>query len=143
MKKVIEKMNVVLDEGAKLPSRAHEPDAGYDLYARRTEVVAAHKSIVFDTGVHMEIPMGYAGFVKSKSGLYIRGGITSEGVVDSGYTGSIRVKLHNHSDIDYKITKGDKIAQIVILPIVTPKLVVVDALEATDRADNGFGSTGR
>lgn len=136
-------IRVKLDAGAKLPTRAHKHDAGLDLYAKEDKIVRAHGSAVFDTGVHMEIPVGYVGLLKSKSGLNIRHGITSDGTIDSGYTGAIRVKLCNHGDRHYFVQAGDKISQIVILPIVTPELAVVDELPETDRGDNGFGSSGR
>ena len=98
---------------------------------------------MIDTGVHIELPTGKVGFLKSKSGLNVKHGITSEGVIDVGYTGSIRVKLYNHTDVGYLVNAGDKISQLVILPIVKPKLELVDSLEDTDRGDNGFGSSGR
>lgn len=81
--------------------------------------------------------------IKSKSGLNVKYGITSEGVIDAGYTGSIVVCLHNTSDYDYNFTAGDKISQLVILPIITPTVKLVDEFPVTDRGDNGFGSTGR
>ena len=136
-------MKVMLDSGAYKPTRAHETDAGLDIYARETQVVPARESAKFDTGVHVEIPKGYAGFLKSKSGLNVNHGITSEGVIDCGYTGSIVVKLYNHSGYDYTVNKGDKISQLVILPIITPELEFVSALEATERGNGGFGSTGK
>ena len=146
-------MKIVLDKGAKMPTRAHETDAGYDLYAPCDEIVPRSDtnsvgfglfgglyvgSTTIDTGVHVEIPRGYVGFIKSKSGLNVKHGLTAEGVIDSGYTGSIVVKLYNHA-----FNKGDKIAQLVILPIITPELELVDSLEETERGDGGFGSTGR
>ena len=85
----------------------------------------------------------YVGFLKSKSGLNVKHGLTSEGVIDAGYTGSIVVKLYNNKDRDYQMKKGDKISQLVILPIITPDLELVDSLDDTDRGDNGFGSSGR
>ena len=136
-------MRVKLDEGAKMPTRAHRLDAGYDLYARETQIVPARESAVFDTGVHIEIPVGTVGFLKSKSGLNVKHGITSEGVIDAGYTGAIVAKLYNHSGYDYKVNAGDKITQLVILPIFTPELEEVDTLDETDRGNNGFGSSGR
>ena len=81
--------------------------------------------------------------VKSKSGLNVKHGLTSVGVIDVGYTGSIRVKLYNHSSKDYCIKRGDKVSQLVIMPILTPELELVDELEDTERGANGFGSTGR
>lgn len=136
-------MKIMLDEGAFLPTRAHETDAGLDLYSMNDQIVPAKESAIFDTGVHVELPPDTVGFVKSKSGLNVKHGITSEGVIDEGYTGSIVVKLYNHSGYDYKVNKGDKISQLVILPIVKPTLEVVDSLDETDRGNNGFGSSGR
>ena len=136
-------MKVMLDPGAKMPTRAHATDAGLDIYARDGQIVSAKESAVFDTGVHIEIPVGYVGFLKSKSGLNVKHGITSEGVIDAGYTGSIVVKLYNNSGYDYKVNAGDKISQLVILPILTPGLEEVDALEDTERGAAGFGSSGK
>lgn len=136
-------MKIMLDEGAIMPSRAHESDAGLDLYARDSQIVCAKESAWFDTGVHIELPPGTVGFIKSKSGLNVKHGLTSEGVIDVGYTGSIVVKLYNHSGYDYKVNKGDKISQLVILPILTPALELVDTLEETERGSNGFGSSGK
>ena len=112
------KINVMLDQDAFLPIRAHEDDAGWDLKSRDNQVILAHGSASFDTGVHMEIPKGYVGFLKSKSGLNVKHSITGTGVIDAGYTGPIVAKLYNNSDKDYSIAKGDKIIQIVVLPIL-------------------------
>ena len=136
-------LRVMLDEGAKMPTRAHKTDAGLDLYARETQVVPARESATFDTGVHIELPVGTVGFLKSKSGLNVNHGLTGEGVIDAGYTGSIVVKLYNNSGYDYTVNAGDKISQLVILPIFTPKPVLVDSLAETERGDGGFGSSGR
>ena len=81
--------------------------------------------------------------LKSKSGLNVKHGITSEGVIDVGYTGSIKVKLYNNSDKPYTVANGDKISQLVILPIVLPDLEIVTELGKTDRGSNGFGSSGK
>jgi dUTP pyrophosphatase len=136
-------MKIMLDENAFMPTRAHETDAGLDLYAMEDIIVPAKESAVFDTGVHIELPPQSVGFIKSKSGLNVKHGIVSEGVIDVGYTGSIKVKLYNHSGYDYKVNRGDKISQLVILPIYTPNLEVVYELGKTERGDNGFGSSGR
>lgn len=136
-------MKVMLDEGAFLPTRAHSTDAGMDLYAMESQIVPAKESAIFDTGVHIELPTGTVGMLKSKSGLNVKHGITSEGVIDVGYTGSIVAKLYNHSGKDYLVNKGDKITQLVIMPILTPDLEIVDSLEDTERGTGGFGSTGR
>lgn len=135
-------MKVKLDEGAYIPERAHILDAGLDLRTPIGAIIPAGGSVTIDTGVHVAIPMGYVGMLKSKSGLNIRNGITSEGVIDAGYTGSIVAKLYNNGSKDKEIHKGDKITQLVIIPIVTPELELVDFLPDTERGDNGFGSTG-
>ncbi len=139
-------MKIYLEDGAKMPTRAHAADAGLDIYARDGQIVSAKESATFDTGVHVEIPEGYVGMLKSKSGLNCKHGIVSEGVIDAGYTGSIVVKLHNHGGYDYKVNAGDKISQLVILPILTPELEQVDSVEElgiTERGNNGFGSSGK
>ena len=136
-------MKIKLDAEAKMPTRGHSTDAGLDIYSRETKIVPARGSAIFDTGVHIELPHGTTGFLKSKSGLNVNHGLTSEGVVDEGYTGSIVVKLYNNSDKDYQVFKGQKISQLVILPVVIPyALEEVEELEDTDRGNNGFGSTG-
>lgn len=136
-------MKVTLDPGAILPTRAHGLDAGYDLYSREDAIVYAGDSYTFNTGVHMAIPKGYVGDVESKSGMMMKYGILTDGTVDAGYTGSIRVKLFNLSRCAVSIVAGQKIAQIVIKKIMTPALEVVDELEETERGGNGFGSTGK
>ena len=133
-----------LDEGAIAPSRAHKSDAGYDLFSREEKTIAPGGSATFDTGVHIALREGTVGFLKSKSGLNVKYGITSDGVIDAGYTGSIVVKLYNHSDTPYTVNKGDKISQLVILPFkMETILVIVDELDETERGDNGFGSSGK
>ena len=136
-------MKIYLDDGAKMPTRAHPMDAGLDLYAMETVWVLAKESVVLDTGVHVELPHNTVGMVKSKSGLNVKHGIVSEGVIDEGYTGSIHVKLYNHSGYDYKVNKGDKISQLVIMPILKPDLELVDELWEGERGNNGFGSSGK
>ena len=136
-------MKIKLDEGAFMPTRAHDTDAGLDLYSRETQIVSAKESAIFDTGVHIELPPDTVGFIKSKSGLNVKHGITSEGVIDAGYTGSIVVKLYNDDEEDYTVNEGDKISQIVFMPIWKPTLEEVDELEETERGSNGFGSSGK
>ena len=136
-------IKVTLDAGARMPERAHPEDAGMDLFSPEAVKVPARGSAVIDTGVHVEIPNGYAGMIKSKSGLNIKHGIISDGVVDAGYTGSIRVKLYNLSDEDYMVELGDKISQLVIVPVVTPSVDIVGEIGGSERGDGGFGSTGR
>ena len=135
--------SVVVDKDAYLPCRAHEDDAGFDLFSPISTYLSGGGSVVIDTGVHIEIPKGFAGLICSKSGLNIKKGIISDGLIDSGYTGSICVKLYNLSNSAYVIERGDKISQIMFVPIVEPTLREVDALDDTERGENGFGSTGR
>ena len=136
-------MKVKLDPGAHVPERAHEYDAGLDLRAREEKIVPARGYAIFDTGVHVELPQYTAGFIKSKSGLNVKHNITSDGVIDVGYTGSICVKLYNHGDTDYLVHVGDKISQLVVVDIHLPNIRLVSHLEDTERGENGFGSTGR
>ena len=135
-------MKVMLDEGAKV-ERAHELDAGLDLCAREDAYILANNSYVFDTGVHVEIPKNCVGFIKSRSGLMVRHGILTDGTIDCGYTGPIKVKLFNLSGSRYEVKKGDKIAQLVIVPCILAPVELVGNLEETERGDGGFGSTGR
>lgn len=134
-------MKCVLDKGAILPVRAHALDAGYDLFSREDVIIYGGDSWTFDTGVHLAIEPGWVGDVKSKSGLMMNGLIT-DGTVDAGYTGSIRVKVFNLSRCAMSIVRGQKIAQLVIKKIDTPELEVVDSLDVTERGTGGFGSTG-
>lgn len=136
-------MKIMIDDGAYMPTRAHSTDAGLDLYSPVDVMIMPQANAVIDTGVHVELPPGSVGFLKSKSGLNVKYGILGEGVIDAGYTGSIRVKLYNHSGERYYIQRGDKITQLVILPVILPDLEQVEMLEDTDRGANGFGSTGR
>lgn len=149
---VLDYVNVYLEEGAIAPDRAHPDDAGMDLFSRDNLVIPAGGSRVFDTGVHIELPvfrwghngifcMRTAGFLRSKSGLYVKHGISSDGTIDVGYTGSIKVKLINQSKYDYQVNKGDKISQLVIVPVICPGVRIVHRLQPTVRGNNGFGST--
>ena len=136
-------MKIKLDPGAYEPTRAHEEDAGLDIRAMDRQIVPAKESAVFHTGVHVQLPAGTAGVLISKSGLNVKHDITSTGLIDEGYTGEIIVKLYNHGGFDYTVNPGDKISQLVIVPVLHPKIHIVDNLDESDRGDNGFGSSGR
>lgn len=140
-------LKVTLDTGSFLPERAHRDDAGADLRTPMRTVVRRHDSAVIDTGVHIDIPSGYAGFLKSKSGLNVNHGIISDGTIDSGYTGSIKAKLYNLSDEDYIFEAGDKITQIVIEKVELQTFKEVKEFSApakkSARGSKGFGSTGK
>ena len=136
-------MNIILDPGAFMPEFAHKTDAGADLRSPIETVVPARNSVVIDTGVHVETQEGYVGMLKSKSGLNVKHDLIGEGVIDSGFQGSIRVKLYNLGDTDYQIHRGDKIIQMVILPCGYCEFTQVDKFAETERGDGDFGSTGR
>lgn len=136
-------MEIILDNGAHMPSRAHSTDAGLDLRTPKAVTVPAYGSVAVDTGVHVALPQGCAGLLVSKSGLNVRYSITSTGLIDEGYTGSIVVKLYNHGGEDYEFESGDKITQLVVIPVVCESLEQVSAFTPSERGDNGFGSTGR
>ena len=135
-------MKIALDEGAKMPTRAHPWDGGLDLYAMDFRFIKANGSWTFDTGVHVELPEGYVGLIRTRSSM-MREGIYTDGTIDAHYTGSIKVKLTNHGPKRFHVQAGDRIAQLVIVPCLLPKLELVKSLDRTDRGNGGFGSTGR
>lgn len=136
-------MKIKLDNNAYLPERAHDTDAGLDLKSPRNYYLRPNDSVTIDTGVHIQLPPGTAGILVAKSGLNVNKDITSTGLIDEGYTGSIRVKLYNHGNMANWLMKGDKISQLVIVPVLYENIELVDELEETERGDNGFGSSGR
>ena len=136
-------VKIKLSKGAFAPTRAHEWDGGLDLYAMEDGYIRSNQSRTFNTGTHISIPEGFVGLVKSKSGLMCNHGILTDGTIDSHYTGPIQVCLFNHGGSRYEVKAGDKIAQLVIVPCMLPRMELVDNLPETDRGDNGFGSTGR
>lgn len=136
-------MEFMLDNGAYTPSRGHETDAGLDLRTPKAVTVPAYGSAIVDTGVHVALPCGCAGLLVSKSGLNVKHSITSTGLIDEGYTGSIVVKLYNHGGEDHEFEAGDKVTQLVVMPVVCESLEQVSAFRPSERGDAGFGSTGR
>ena len=137
-------MRVMLDHNATMPTKAHETDAGYDLYAAHSKFIMQRSSAVIDTGVHIEIPAGYYGLVAGRSGLnFNESVICPQGTIDSGYTGSIKVKLYNMTNDSKMIQKGDRIAQIIFMKCESPEFEQVDSLGETERGKGGFGSTGK
>lgn len=136
-------MKIQLDSYAHIPTRAHNEDAGLDLYALETQTIPAYGNAIFETGVHIQLPPNTAGLLVSKSGLNTKHDITSTGLIDEGYCGSIKVKLYNHGNTDYKVESGEKISQLVVIPIVKPEIEIVNKVDGALRGDNGFGSSGR
>lgn len=137
------KVRFMLDDRAFVPEYAHATDGGADLRSPDFATVKPGSSVLIDTGVHIEIPAGWVGMLKSKSGLNVNHSITSEGVIDAGYTGSIIVKLYNHGDSEYTVHRGDKITQICLMPVYHADFEQADGLVSLGRGNNGFGSTGR
>lgn len=136
-------VRVKLDEGAFLPVRAHETDAGADIMSPKGFVLSGKASAVIHTGVHVQLPDGTAGILKSKSGLNVKHNIIGEGVIDQGYDGEIVVKLYNLGNTPHAFKAGDKIIQLLIVPVVYCGFEQVDAIESGERGSGGFGSTGR
>ena len=134
-------MMIKLDTYGIMPTRAHPDDAGLDLFSPLDCWVYKGGLKIIDTGVHVMIPKGYVGLLTSKSGLMSQG-ITTRGTIDSGYTGSIKAVVYNDSQESYRIAKGQKITQLVIVPCLIPEIEVTEDLPFTDRGDGGFGSSG-
>ena len=130
-------------DDAFLPERAHDTDAGADIRTPEGFWLRAHDSEIVATGVHIELPAGTVGMLKSKSGLNTRHGIVSEGVIDEGFSGEIIVKLYNLSDHDYMFQRGDKITQLVVMPVHYVTYEQVDEIQGGERGTDGYGSTGR
>jgi dUTP pyrophosphatase len=135
-----------LDEGAKAPARAHEGDAGLDLHANEAAHIDPGERATVGTGIAVAIPDGHAGLVVPRSGLAARHGITlvnTPGLIDAGYRGELRVLLLNTDRRQaFKVTPGDRIAQLVLVKVESPEPAEVGELSETKRGQGGFGSTG-
>ena len=136
-----------LKENAVVPTYGSEFAAGADLYAAVEEsvTIAPSETKLIPTGIAMEIPVGYAGFIYARSGLASKKGLAPAnkvGVVDADYRGEVMVALHNHGKTEQTIEAGERIAQMVIAPFITANFIVSDSLEDTVRGEGGFGSTG-
>lgn len=136
-----------LDPRARLPTRAHAGDAGYDLYALDAARLEPGTRLAVPTGIAIALPPGHAGLVLPRSGTAMKHGIAlvnAPGLVDEGYRGELRVLLLNTDrDAAFDIAAGDRIAQLLIVAPALPEVVEVDDLDATSRGDGGFGSSGR
>lgn len=140
------RLNIIkLNADATLPTYAYEGDAGLDLSSDVDTLVLPRERQIVPTGIAVDIPRGYAGFVHPRSGLAARAGLTvlnAPGTIDAGYLGEIKVILYNASDETALIDKGQRIAQLVIQPVTYAELYLVDDLGHTARGGAGFGSTG-
>ena len=136
-------MKVMLDDFAFEPLRAHATDAGLDLRAAHGACVKAKQSATIQTGVHVELPPGTAGILLPKSGLMTKHDIISFGVVDEGYNGQIMVHMFNLGNDDYTVLPGDKVSQMLVVPVKYEPVEIADELSDGERGEHGFGSTGR
>lgn len=138
-------MRIKLLSDSALPPRYAQPgDAGADLFADEDAIIHARGQKLIRTGIALEIPEGYFGLVRPRSGLATKYGIgtNSSGVIDSGYRGEISVTLINHTDANYMVNKGDRIAQILFLPVEQITFNTVSELSDSVRGAGGYGSTG-
>lgn len=140
-------MNIKLtNTNATIPTKGSADAAGYDLYACEPRVVCPGSTMKVNTGIAVEIPKGYFGAVFARSGLATKQGLRPAncvGVIDADYRGDIIVALYNDSTEPREVQVGDRIAQLVIIPYISPDLEVVSELSDTNRGNGGFGSTGK
>ena len=138
----------ILRENAMLPTYGSEQAAGADLYAclEGPVVIAPGETAFIPTGISLEVPVGCAGLIYARSGMACKRGLAPAnkvGVVDSDYRGEIIVALHNHGSLAQTVETGERVAQFVITPVLTPAYVVAETLSDTARNQGGFGSTGK
>jgi len=137
-----------LRQNATIPTYGSDEAAGADLYACMDEIVSIKpgESAWINSGVAIELPRGYVGLIFARSSMGAKRGLAPAnkvGVIDSDYRGELRVVLYNHSKITQQVEPGERIAQLVVMPVVTPGFTIVEELSDTFRADKGFGSTGK
>lgn len=134
-----------IDESAKLPQYAHDGDAGMDLFSIEEIIIGPSETALIHTGIKIELPKNTEAQIRPRSGLALKHAITvlnAPGTIDEGYRGEIGIILINHSNTHFKVEKAMKIAQMVIKPIFKVKLIEVEELSESERAEGGFGSTG-
>ena len=138
----------ILRENAMIPTYGSEQAAGADLYACLETPVVLHpgETAFIPTGISLEVPAGCAGLIYARSGMACKRGLAPAnkvGVVDSDYRGEILVALYNHGNVAQTVENGERVAQFVISPVLTPAYVIADCLSDTARNQGGFGSTGK
>jgi len=139
------KIRIVRDKKTELPSYASEGAAGCDIYSNEDICILPHTAALVSTGLWIEIPAGYEAQIRPRSGLALKHSITvlnSPGTIDSDYRGEIKVILFNHGNDSFHVGYGDRIAQMIISPVVRSEWVECTTLKITDRGQGGFGSTG-
>jgi dUTP pyrophosphatase len=137
---------IKLKDNARVPERATEGSVGYDLCACEDTALPPRGRAMIPTGIAAALPNGYVGLIFGRSGLGVKHGVTMAngvGVIDSDYRGELNVALVNHSDITYNIKSGDRVAQLLIMPVASVQFIPAESLEGTERGESGFGSTGR
>ena len=142
---MIEIKYIPLREGAHIPQKAHEDDAGFDLYASEDYTLKAHGFGCVPTALSIELPDGYEAQVRPRSGLAAKYGVTvlnAPGTIDAGYRGELKVILINHGEQDFAITAGMRIAQLIVSPVLPARFVEAAVLAESYRGDGGFGSSG-
>jgi dUTP pyrophosphatase len=136
-----------LDPGLPLPNYAHPGDAGLDLHSADAVTLRAGERGVVGTGLAIAVPDGYVGLVTPRSGTAVRNGLSmvnTPGILDSGYRGEVRIVLINLDPSEpIEIARGDRVAQLVVVPVVAVDVVEADELPASERGEGGFGSSGR
>lgn len=137
-----------LNENAIIPTYGTEYSAGFDLYSVSDEEITInpHETVFIKTGLAMEIPIGYGGFIFARSGLSTKKGLAPAnkvGVIDADYRGEIMVALYNQTDESKTIDAHERIAQMAIMPFITANFIETNELSETKRGNNGFGSTGQ
>ena len=144
MKTILDALSVRrLVPGAILPTRAHPHDAGLDLYALDDVTLEPGDGSLVKTGIAVAVPEGHVGLIADRSSLAKRGLKTAGGVIDAGYRGELGILLWNISGQVQQLKKGERLAQLLIVPVATPAVRETDNLGSTARGDGGFGSTGR
>lgn len=140
-----------LSENATIPTSAHLTDVGLDLYASEDSFIKTGQTAVVNTNIAIKIPSGYYGKIEDRSSMAAAGLRTGAGIIDANYTGEIQVVLHNlnnktessYQGLGYKINKGQRIAQLIVQPVVPVRLAEVETLDSDGRGTKGFGSSGR
>ncbi|MFW9835841.1 MAG: dUTP diphosphatase [Candidatus Thorarchaeota archaeon] len=135
-----------LSPDAKIPTAARIGDVAFDLYSMIDYELRPRERFAVPTGIAVEIPQGYEGQVRPRSGLALKEGVTvlnTPGTIDSGYRGEVKTIMINHNDESFKISKGMRISQLAIRPVPNVEFVEVDELSDTERGEGGFGSTGK
>jgi dUTP diphosphatase len=130
--------------GDNIPAYSHAGDAGADLRSSTDAVIPARGKTLVATGIRLKLPTGHVGLIWPRSGLAVKHALDcGAGVIDSEYRGEVKVLLFNHSDADYSIKKGDRIAQLIVQKYEKVDFIPVESLEETTRGSQGFGSTGK